>query len=114
MLIASLRPTAQAQFETRASFSMTHKDPFSMIVGDFNRDGVSDVAVLTTYPSGGVRILLGNGDGTFRAGTSYTTETGFYGAAASLRANGILDLIFGGAAVDDVYVMLGNGDGTFE
>jgi hypothetical protein len=105
---------AHAQFETRASFTMTHKDPFSLIVGDFNRDGVPDIAVLTTYPSGAVKILLGNADGTFRPGASYATEVGFYGAAASLRGNGTLDLIFGGAGVDDVYVMLGNGDGTFQ
>jgi hypothetical protein len=93
---------------------MVHKDPFSLIVGDFNRDGVPDIAVLTTYPSGAVKILLGNADGTFRPGASYATEVGFYGAAASLRGNGTLDLIFGGAGMDDVYVMLGNGDGTFQ
>jgi hypothetical protein len=47
-------------------------------------------------PSGSVEILLGNGDGTFRPGDTYAVDVLFYGAAASLRSNGILDLVLGG------------------
>jgi hypothetical protein len=112
--LAGASPRAFAQFETRASFSIGPADPFSVIVGDFNGDGILDVAVLNDVPAGSVEILLGNGDGTFRAGSTYSTAAAFYGAAASLRNNGILDLVFGGAGTDNVYVMLGNGDGTFE
>jgi hypothetical protein len=81
------------------------------MVGDFNRDGTPDVAVV--QPDIGVEILLGNGDGTFRAGASYAVEVLFYGVTASLRNDGILDLVLGGGD-DTVYVMLGNGDGTFQ
>jgi len=38
----------------------------------------------------------------------------FYAAAASLRSNGILDLVVEDSLSNDVYVMLGNGDGTFQ
>lgn len=87
----------------------------SVAVGDFNRDGKLDVAVMNQLPSpGNVMIFLGNGDGTFTLGASYAVgDEPLYAATASLRGNGILDLVVsaGGA---DVYVMLGNGDGTFQ
>jgi len=106
---------AQAQFETRATFFMGQDaSPYSLVAGDFNGDGIPDVAVAYhVLGAGSVQILLGNGNGTFRQGATYAVDFLFYGAAASLRNNGILDLVFGG--VDDaVYVMLGDGDGTFQ
>jgi hypothetical protein len=44
-----------------------------IVVGDsnFNGDGIPDLAVTHT---GGISILLGNGDGTFKIGAQYTTE----------------------------------------
>jgi hypothetical protein len=104
------KPGAQAQFETRAILPLSG-DLYSLMTGDFNGDGIPDVAVVNA--GGGVTILLGNGDGTFRVGASYSVEVLFYGVTASLRNNGILDLVLGGGD-DTVYVMLGNGDGTFQ
>jgi hypothetical protein len=107
--------SALGQFETRAAFSLPGKAPSSATVGDFNRDGNLDLAVVSFLPTGTVSILLGNGDGTFRAGATYAVAVQpFIAAAASLRNNGILDLIVSDSLSDDVYVMLGNGDGTFE
>jgi hypothetical protein len=47
-------------------------DPDSVAVGDFNRDGIPDLAVANVFDNT-VSVLLGNGDsgGTFQAATSY-------------------------------------------
>jgi hypothetical protein len=107
---------ARAQFETRGSFSTWPYSPISAVIGDFNRDGKLDLAVVSDLPPpGSVMIFLGNGDGTFTAGASYSPAVQpFFAATASLRKNGILDLVVGDTLSDYVYVMLGNGDGTFQ
>jgi hypothetical protein len=116
-LLAALMASnsAQAQFETRSIFTGGDVRPFSLAVGDFNRDGIPDVAVANLSGNGSVEILLGNGDGTFRLNATYSVAIGFNVATASLRHNGILDLVTAGTGGDDyVSVMLGNGDGTFQ
>lgn len=116
LFAALVGQSALAQFETRANTSTGDLAyvPYSLVTGDFNGDGNLDVAVIEYDQSGKVAILLGNGDGTFRSGASYAVAIQpIYAAAASLRNNGILDLVVGDTLSDDVYVMLGNGDGTF-
>jgi hypothetical protein len=85
----------------------------SLVQGDFNGDGVPDLAVATTYASTGT-ILLGVGDGTFlQAGTfpsSYYSEIIVTG---DLNGDGKLDLAVGSQYSNSISVLLGNGDGTF-
>jgi hypothetical protein len=86
-------------------------------IGDFDRDGTLDLAVThSTDTSARLTILLGNGDGTFREGASYSIPTDPKSVAvADFRGDGLLDLAiadFSGAP--GVTVLLGNGDGTFE
>jgi hypothetical protein len=91
--------------------------PYTITAADFNGDGILDLAIgsrnsYSSFVSGSVAILLGNGDGTFRP-------------AASVPTNGIPESIsvgdFNGDGKPDMVVantssaaiFLGDGDGTF-
>jgi hypothetical protein len=95
--------------------------PWSVAVGDFDGDGIPDLAVTHAtqfLPSENtVTILLGNGDGTFRSAGDYQVGADPYSiAVADFRNNGTLDLVTanGGGDTGSVSVLLGNGDGTFQ
>jgi hypothetical protein len=79
-------------------------------VGDFNGDGIPDLAVAN---GSAVSVLLGNGDGTFQAQVSYAAGIGpIFVAAGDFNGDGKLDLAV--ATSGGVRVLLGNGDGTFQ
>jgi hypothetical protein len=76
-------------------------------LADFNRDGVLDVAASNE----GAEVLLGNGDGTLRAGWQADGEFGEDAAtAADLDGDGDLDMLRSGYPPS---LSLGRGDGTF-
>jgi hypothetical protein len=109
-----LGTSALAQFETRGSI-VANNQPFSIAVGDFNHDGILDLAVAAAASyTDTVVVLLGNGDGTFRHEASYTAGTGPTSlVAADFNHDGILDLAVANSLSDYVTILLGNGDGTF-
>jgi len=65
--------------------------------------------------NGQLQILLGNGNGTFTAGASYSVIPNPGGIfAADFNGDDKLDLMFlAGSGPYTMVVMLGNGDGTF-
>lgn len=64
-----------------------------MAVGDFNRDGVLDLAAVNAG-SNNVSVLLGNGDGTFQLAQNFDAGNGpFSLAVADFNADGVLDLV---------------------
>ena len=87
--------------------------PTSFAQGDFNGDGKPDLAV--THSDGNrVTILLGNGDGTFRAGSTFAAgNSPLSVTVADLNADGRLDLAVANSGDDNVSIFFGNADGTF-
>ena len=88
--------------------------PMSIAVGDFNGDGIPDLAV-ANLDSNTVTILLGNGDGTFTA-ASASPATGSAPESIALgdfNGDGIPDLAVANFGSNTVTILLGNGDGTF-
>lgn len=92
-------------------------------VADLNHDGKLDLAVANygcsapegcTVDTGIAGVLLGNGDGTFKAAVPYHVNDSSVSsiAIADLNKDGNPDLIVGSSR--GVSVLLGNGDGTFQ
>jgi hypothetical protein len=67
-----------------------------LVVGDFNGDGKLDIAVGTI---GGVRLLLGNGDGTFQRQFGDNALNSFSLAAADVTGGGRSELVTAGGAI---------------
>ena len=108
--------------------------PYELVEGEFTGDGRLDLAVtnrssfdsdgnLIIPGAGTVSVLLGNGDGTFRARETFVTglnpasESPASLSTADLNGDGRLDLAVAGYDATDaarVSVLLGNRDGTFQ
>jgi hypothetical protein len=90
--------------------------PSSLAVGDFNGDGKTDLAVTNyLYPAGTVSILMGNGNGSFRAAVNYAV--GYYPtsvAVGDFNGDGKLDLAVANSGSNNVSILLGSGNGTFQ
>jgi hypothetical protein len=96
-----------------------------VVAGDFDGDGTLDLAVAIhsdSYGYGAVRVFLGNGDGTFRAGQNIPLDP-VYNPKVMLvgdfNGDGNLDIVTGNyrngtLQGGSVSVLLGNGDGTFQ
>jgi hypothetical protein len=78
------------------------------VVGDFNGDGILDLAAGGTD---GINVLIGKGDGTFRKAVLIPGPYSAALAAADFNGDGILDLA---TVSDKAYVLLGKGDGSFQ
>lgn len=100
-------------FQPATSYSLNgSQNPQQIVVGDFNRDGIADLAT-ASFQSSDVSVLLGNGDGTFRPAVSYAAQSRLHQVqAGDFNGDGKLDLAVLGES--GVSVLLGNGDGTFQ
>jgi hypothetical protein len=97
----------------------TGSNPVAIAAADFDNDGKIDLAVVNqgtaTAPGNTVSIFLGNGDGTFTAGSILTTggKPSAIVAAPMVTGNNNVDLAVTNEGANSVSLFLGNGDGTF-
>jgi hypothetical protein len=96
----------------------------AIAVGDFNGDGIPDLAVTIRNTSSPVTILLGNGDGSFRVSESYGAGSAVPDSVVvgDFNEDGSLDLAVANntelgpnsPGSPTVSILLGGGDGTFQ
>jgi hypothetical protein len=91
--------------------------PEALKTGDFNNDGILDLAVANAEDST-ISILLGNGDGTFTAAIGSPVNAGigsfpFFLAVGYFNRDGYADLAVVNGQDNSVSILLGNGEGGF-
>jgi Bacterial Ig-like domain (group 3)/FG-GAP-like repeat len=89
--------------------------PEAVKIGDFNGDGIQDLAVANAKDDT-ISVLLGNGDGTFTEASGSPIPVGsfpFFVAVADFDGNGTADIAASNENDNTVSILLGNGDGTF-
>ena len=98
----------------------TGAEPNSIVVADFNGDGIPDIAVGTngttaTKGIGSINLLLGNGDGTFQAAKTYTGLAGNQIIIAAPFVTGgpedILSVNTSSSTTNNALIFLGGGKG---
>lgn len=98
--------------------------PLYVLTADLNNDGFADLLIVSKesqeVPSS-LNVFLGNGDGTFKPGTSYSlgiagSSTPGLPLLGQIRITGpnLWDVIIPMTGASSVNVLLGNGDGTFQ
>jgi hypothetical protein len=97
---------------------LPNNTPWFLLLSDFNNDGILDFGATDGYDE--IKVLLGNGDGTFGHGSVVTHK--YYGSGPAAIASGDFnndrneDLVFGAdpnGPPTQLQVALGDGNGKF-
>jgi hypothetical protein len=90
--------------------------PNDLAFGDFNGDGIPDVAVPNSA-TGVVAVFIGKGDGTFASAVTYSTGSSsdpLAIAVGDVNGDGYQDLVVALGSKASVAILLGAGNGTFQ
>ncbi len=91
---------------------LTNTDVEYVATGDFNGDGITDVATANT--DGTVKVQIGIGNNTFQSAVSYAVSSNLNVIqVADVNGDGKVDLIVVSANDGTVSILLGNGNGHF-
>jgi hypothetical protein len=113
--ISVLRGNGDGTFQPAVTYSV-NPGPFAVAAADLTGDGKPDLVITNLGGSGDtISVLLGNGDGTFRAPVNYPVGSRPYAVlVADLNGDGKPDLVTANTFSQSVSVLRGNGDGTFQ
>jgi FG-GAP-like repeat len=119
-ILFSLSPATHGAvgFQTAQSYPVG-TNPRAAAVGDFNKDGKMDLAVVnfgdpSVNDNGSVSILRGNGDGTFQPANNLVAGKNPSSiAVGDFNGDGRVDIVTVNSG-NTVSALLGNGDGTFQ
>ena len=110
--VSILLGNGDGTFQTQVPYA-TGNLPYAPVSGDFNHDGITDIAVANRNDNT-VSIYLGIGDGTFAPQVTYATgNTPGSLAVADFNRDGYEDIAVLDGGDNNVIVLLGQGDGTF-
>ena len=117
-VVTTLLGNGNGTFTATATTPAGGYDPYGIVVGDFNGDGIPDLAVLDSNDSTknfSITVLVGDGTGNFTIKTSgpFTGDHAFALATIDFDGNGILDLAVVNESSNSVTLLRGKGDGTF-
>ena len=106
--VSVLLGNGDGSFQGAQNFGVGLRGAASIAVGDFNGDGLQDLAV-ANINTDDVAVLLGNGDGSFQGWQNFGAG---YGAASiavgDFNGDGLQDLAVANAYSNNVSVLINN------